>query len=115
MAILNIMLLSIHYSTLKQIGRGARMSKNKDKNEQLKNIDFDTLSKMDFGQLIKFLGSLNPEQAQNLFNQLKIDPNDERFQLRDGDPRLNFLYSLKSFVPPENAKIIDQIIATFKK
>lgn len=88
---------------------------NKNKDDKLQNINFDTLSKMDFGKLIQLLGSLNPEQAQNLFNQLKIDPNDERFQLRDGDPRLGFLYTLKSFVPPENGKIIDQIIATFKR
>lgn len=90
-------------------------SKNKIDNEQLQKLDFETLAKMDFGKLIQLLGSLNQEQAQNLFKQLKIDPNDERFQLRDGDPRLGFLYTLKSFIPPENAKIIDQIIATFKK
>lgn len=85
------------------------------KKNPIQNIDFDTLAKMDFSQLIQFLSSLNPEQAQALFQQIKIDPNDERFILRDGDPRLGFLYTLKSLIPPENAKIIDQIITTFKR
>lgn len=89
------------------------MSTNK--NKPIQNIDFDTLAKMDFSQLIKFLTSLSPEQAQSLFQQIKIDPNDERFILREGDPRLGFLYTLRSLIPPENAKIIDQIIATFKR
>lgn len=87
----------------------------KNKDNSIQNMDFDTLSKMDFSQLLKFLTSLTPEQAQTLFQQIKIDPNDERFILRDGDPRLGFLYTLKSLVPPENAKIIDQIITTFKR
>lgn len=89
------------------------MSTNK--NKPIQNIDFDTLAKMDFSQLIKFLTSLSPEQAQSLFQQIKIDPNDERFILREGDSRLGFLYTLRSLIPPENAKIIDQIIATFKR
>lgn len=87
----------------------------KNKDNSIQNMDFDTLSKMDFSQLLQFLTSLTPEQAQTLFQQIKIDPNDERFILRDGDPRLGFLYTLKSLVPPENAKIIDQIITTFKR
>lgn len=87
----------------------------KNKDNSIQNMDFDALAKMDFGQLLKFLTSLTPEQAQALFQQIKIDPNDERFILRDGDPRLGFLYTLKSLVPPENAKIIDQIITTFKR
>lgn len=87
----------------------------KNKDNSIQNMDFDALSKMDFGQLLQFLTSLTPEQAQALFQQIKIDPNDERFILRDGDPRLGFLYTLKSLVPPENAKIIDQIITTFKR
>lgn len=87
----------------------------KNKDNSIQNMDFDALSKMDFSQLLQFLTSLTPEQAQTLFQQIKIDPNDERFILRDGDPRLGFLYTLKSLVPPENAKIIDQIITTFKR
>lgn len=89
------------------------MSANK--NNPMQNIDFDTLAKMDFNQLIQFLSSLNPTQAQALFQQIKIDPNDERFILKDGDPRLGFLYTLRSLIPPENARIIDQIISTFKR
>lgn len=77
------------------------------------NMDFDTLAKMDLGALIQFLTSLDQNQAAALFQNLKIDPNDERFKLRDGDPRLNMLMSLKSLVPPENAKVIDQIIKLF--
>lgn len=87
----------------------------KNKDNSIQNMDFDTLSKMDFTQLLQYLSSLSPEQAQTLFQQIKIDPNDERFILRDGDPRLGFLYTLKSLVPPEKAKIIDQIITTFKR
>jgi hypothetical protein len=85
------------------------------KNKPIQNIDFDTLAKMDFSQLIQFLSSLNPDQAQALFQQIKIDPNDERFILKDGDPRLGFLYTLRSLIPPEKARIIDQIITTFKR
>lgn len=84
-------------------------------NNQFQNIDFDYLAKMDFTQLLQFLSSLTPEQAQTLFQQIKVDPNDERFILRDGDPRLGFLYSLKSFLPPQQGQIIDQIIKTFKR
>ncbi len=87
----------------------------KNKDNSIQNMDFDALAKMDFSQLLKFLTSLTPEQAQALFQQIKIDPNDERFILRDGDPRLGFLYTLRSLVPPENAKIIDQIITTLKR
>lgn len=89
------------------------MSSNK--KNPIQNTDFDTLSKMDLNQLLQFLTSLNPDQAQALFQQIKIDPNDERFILREGDPRLGFLYSLKSLMPPENGRIIDQIITTFKR
>jgi hypothetical protein len=84
-------------------------------NNQFQNIDFDYLAKMDFTQLLQFLSSLSPEQAQALFQQIKVDPNDERFVLRDGDPRLGFLYSLKSFLPAQQGQIIDQIIKTFKR
>jgi hypothetical protein len=76
-------------------------------------IDFDTLAKMDLGALVQFLTSLDQNQAATLFQNLKIDPNDERFRLKEGDPRLNMLSTLKSFVPPENAQIIDQIIKVF--
>lgn len=83
------------------------------KNLPNQNIDFDTLANMDIPTLLQFLGSLDQNQASALFQQLKIDPNDERFQLREGDPRLNMLYTLKSLVPPANAQIIDQIIMMF--
>lgn len=81
----------------------------------MQNIDFDSLVKMDLPHLLQFLRSLTPEQGKALFQQIKIDPNDERFQLKEGDPRLGFLYTLKSMLPPENAQIIDQIITTFKR
>lgn len=88
------------------------MAHNKNNNLP-QNIDFDTLARMDLGTLMQFLTSLDQNQAAALFQNLKIDPNDERFRLREGDPRLNMLMTLRSFVPPQNAQIIDQIIKIF--
>lgn len=83
------------------------------KNNQPQQLDIDSLAKMDINVLLQFLTSLDQNQAMELFQNLKIDPSDERFQLKENDPRLNMLYTLKSLVPQENAQIIDRIIQTF--
>lgn len=92
--------------------RSVTMAHNKKFNPS-QEVDFETLAKMDLGSLMQFLTSLDQNQASALFQNLKIDPNDERFKLREGDPRLNMLSALRSLVPPENAQIIDQIIKMF--
>lgn len=95
-----------------EFGRSETMARNNKYNPS-QGIDFDTLAKMDLGTLLQFLTSLDQNQAAALFQNLKIDPNDERFKLREGDPRLAMLTTLRSLVPPENAQIIDQIIKMF--
>jgi hypothetical protein len=75
-------------------------------------FDLNALGNMDLGALFQLLGSMDTNQLMAMISQIPIDPNNPNATLRADDPRLGIFYSLRAFLPPENAHIIDEVIKT---
>jgi hypothetical protein len=88
---------------------------HKNKNDRGSNPGFDlnSLSQMDMTSVLQLLGTIDMNQLMNFLSQIKLDPNDPNLQLREGDPRIQVLQSLKTLLPPENAHVIDEVLKTF--
>jgi hypothetical protein len=80
---------------------------------QTPNFDLNALNSMDLGTLFRLLNNVDPNQIAQMLSQVKVDPNDERNILREGDPRIGVLNSLKPFLPKEQQFIIDEVIRVF--
>lgn len=76
-------------------------------------MDMNAFGNMDLASLFQLLASMDTNQLMALLSQMKIDPNDPNNRMRPDDPRIGLLNSLKSFMPPGNAYIIDDIIKMF--
>ncbi|WP_166636397.1 hypothetical protein [Fonticella tunisiensis] len=90
--------------------KGVEIMGRHDRNNQPQPIDFNALGQLNFAQLFQILGSMDINQLMAMLSQVKIDPNDPNNLLKEDDPRIGLLYSLKPFLPPENAYIIDEIV-----
>lgn len=95
------------------MGHHRRKNKHKHETEQVPSYDFNSLGNMNLGSLFQILSSIDISQLSGLLSQIKIDPNDERNILKEGDPRIDLLNSLKPFLPPDKTTIVDEVIRVF--
>jgi hypothetical protein len=75
--------------------------------------DMNAFANLNLASLFQILNTIDISQFTGLLSQLNIDPKDERNVLKEGDPRIDLLNSLKPFLPPDKNNVVDDVINFF--
>lgn len=76
-------------------------------------MDMNAFANMNLASFFQILNSIDISQFTGLLSQLNIDPKDERNILKEGDPRIDLLNSLKPFLPTDKSNVVDDVIKFF--
>jgi hypothetical protein len=81
--------------------------------QQAPPSNINSFGNMNLAGLFQILSAIDINQISGFLSTIKIDPTDERNVLKEGDPRIDLLNSLKPFLPNDKTNIVDEVIRVF--